>query len=120
MPTITNDRLRALLERELAGISARLPRHRDTSAPQPAGSDFLDVAQSVGHREMESLGVSRLIERARRLRLALERVEGGDYGVCTQCGAVIPPRRLLAVVDATTCVPCQERLERTGAVDVEA
>jgi DnaK suppressor protein len=46
---------------------------------------------------------------------ALTRVTNGEYGVCSECGASIPPKRLLAVPDATTCVACQDRLERVGA-----
>jgi DnaK suppressor protein len=115
MKTATTGRVRHLLQRELAGIAARLPTRAGTSEPQVAGSDLFDAAQSVEHQELESLGVSRLIERARRLRLALERVEDGHYGVCAECASPIPPRRLLAVPDAATCVECQERLERVGA-----
>jgi len=120
MKTATTGRVRHLLETELAGIAARLPARAGTPEPQLPGSDLFDAAQSVEHQELESLGISRLIERARRLRLALERVEDGDYGVCSECGTPIPSRRLLAVPDATTCVGCQERLEHAGAVEVEA
>jgi phage/conjugal plasmid C-4 type zinc finger TraR family protein len=55
------------------------------------------------------------MERARRLRTALTRISEGEYGLCSECGAAIPSRRLLAVPDATTCVACQSRLERVGA-----
>jgi DnaK suppressor protein len=111
MTTATNVRLRRLLEAELAGVAARLPRGAGTPETRPTGADFLDVAQGVEHQELATLSASRLFERARRLRLALERVDDGDYGVCSECGAPIPARRLLAVPDATTCVECQERLE---------
>jgi DnaK suppressor protein len=57
------------------------------------------------------------MERARRLSVALTRVSEGEYGLCAECGAVIPPKRLLAVPDATTCVACQARLERLAASD---
>jgi DnaK suppressor protein len=112
MTTATNGQMRHLLEAELARIAERLPTRAETSEPQPAGSDFFDVAQSAEHRELASLGISRLVARARRLRLALERMEDGDYGVCAECRTPIPAARLLAVPDATTCVACQERLER--------
>src|SRR5437762_192102 len=39
---------------------------------------------------------------------------GRRIGVCSECEAAIPPKRLLAVPDATTCVSCQERLEHIG------
>ena len=45
---------------------------------------------------------------------ALTRLQSGEYGVCAECGTSIPPQRLLAVPDATTCVTCQGRLERVG------
>ena len=118
MSVATNGRLRRLLEAELAGIAARLPSRTEPAEPELAGADFLDVAQSVERNELASLSASRLAERARRLRLALERVEDGDYGTCAHCGEPIPARRLLAVPDTSTCVGCQERLERTADVEV--
>jgi len=117
MTTETSGRLRNRLQVELAAIAARLPTRDETLDPGLAGSDFLDVAQSVERQELASLGVSRLANRARRLRLALERVDDGDYGLCTECGEPIPARRLLAVPDATTCVACQARLERDGLLE---
>jgi len=77
-----------------------------------AGGDFLDLAQSLEHQELARLSASRLTERAKRLEIALSRISEGEYGVCSECGTSIPPQRLRAVPDATTCVACQARLER--------
>ena len=106
------DRTKRRLEDELAGITRRLRRGIEVPAADAVGSDFLDAAQAVEHQEQAGLSVSRLIERAHRLRLALARVSDGEYGLCTECGAAIPPRRLQAIPDAATCVDCQARLER--------
>jgi DnaK suppressor protein len=62
-------------------------------------------------QERARLSATRLAERARRLREALARASEGEYGLCSECGEAIPPRRLLAVPDATTCVACQSKLE---------
>jgi len=35
-----------------------------------------------------------------------------DLAQSVECGTSIPPKRHLAVPDATTCVACQERLEQ--------
>jgi|SRR6266852_5839630 len=110
-----NDRVRRLLRAELDGISARLHREAEVPIGGVDGGNFLDVAQGVEHQERERLIASRLMEQARRLRVALTRVSTGEYGVCSECGASIPPKRLLAVPDATTCVACQDRLERADA-----
>jgi len=110
-----NDRTRLLLTAELNGIAARL--HSEAEVPQAGvvSGDFLDVAQGVEHQELARLSASRLMERARRLRIALTRVSDGEYGLCSECGVAIPPKRLLAVLDATTCVACQSQLERVRA-----
>ena len=103
-----------LLETHLDVVLARLQNEAEVPKAETAGSDFLDVAQGVELQELARLTASRMAERAKRLRIALARVADGEYGVCSECGADIAPKRLLAVPDATTCVACQERLERAS------
>lgn len=43
---------------------------------------------------------------------ALERLDGGEYGTCEECGEKISRKRLDAVPWARYCVPCQERIEQ--------
>jgi len=100
-----------LLETHLDVVLARLQSEAEVPKAEAASSDFLDVAQGVELQELARLMASRMAERAKRLRIALTRVADGEYGVCSECGAAIPPKRLLAVPDATTCVACQGRLE---------
>lgn len=104
-----------LLETELGAIAERLQSGSSDLKAAPTGGDFLDVAQDLEHQELARLNASRLTERARRLRIALSRVVAGEYGVCAECGTSISPTRLRAIPDATTCVTCQERLERGDA-----
>lgn len=111
----THDRIKRRLNAELDGISVRLHRDARAAIADANGGNFLDVAQGIERQEQEQLIASRLMEQARRLRVALARVNEGEYGVCSGCRAPIPPKRLVAVPDATTCVACQDRLEHTGA-----
>ena len=92
-------------------VVARLQHEATVPTADAASSNFVDPAQSVEHQELARLAATRLAERARRLHIALTRVADGEYGVCSECGTSIPPRRLLAIPDGTTCVACQERLE---------
>jgi DnaK suppressor protein len=96
-------------------VVARLQNEAAVPTDDAASSDFLDAAQSVEHQELARLTATRLAERAKRLQIALTRMADGEYGVCSECGTSIPPRRLLAVPDATTCVACQEQLEQVGS-----
>lgn len=43
---------------------------------------------------------------------ALERIEGGSYAVCTNCGVTIGERRLHAVPWTPFCIDCQELQEK--------
>ncbi|MBI2734493.1 MAG: TraR/DksA family transcriptional regulator [Aquabacterium sp.] len=42
---------------------------------------------------------------------ALERIESGDYGQCTECGDPIGLARLEVLPEAHVCVGCQDMLE---------
>ena len=43
---------------------------------------------------------------------ALNRIEGGTYGTCVNCGAQIAPERLEAMPWATLCIDCKRKEER--------
>jgi DnaK suppressor protein len=54
------------------------------------------------------------VERVNRLSAALDRLRDGDYGICVECEEPISPARLRALPEVTTCVRCQDRIERMG------
>src|SRR5712692_11512675 len=75
-------------------------------------ADEVDVIRLNEDREMSFATRSLLVERANKLAEALERLRGGEYGFCEECGEPIAPARLRAMPEVTTCVRCQDRLER--------
>jgi DnaK suppressor protein len=46
----------------------------------------------------------------RQIQEALDRLQGGEYGICLSCEERIPAKRLQAVPWAKYCVKCQERI----------
>lgn len=74
-------------------------------------TDLVDRAQAGEQRELGHLTATRLVDRARRLRVALARVERGEYGLCEECGQRIGFQRLAALPDVVTCLACQQRRE---------
>ena len=46
------------------------------------------------------------------IEAALQRIEDGTYGTCTNCGKQIAPERLEARPWATLCIDCQRERER--------
>ncbi|HEX7213768.1 MAG TPA: TraR/DksA C4-type zinc finger protein [Methylomirabilota bacterium] len=115
------DEIKKHLERELSHTMQRI-RHmggvmtyEDLGAGRVANTtpaDEVDVIRLNEDREMSFATRSLLVERANKLAEALDRLRGGEYGVCEECGEAIAPARLRAMPEVTTCVRCQDRLER--------
>ena len=115
------DEIKKRLERELSHTMQRI-RHmggmmtfeelRGGAGDSSALADEVDVIRLNEDREMSFATRSLLVERANKLAEALERLRGGEYGVCEECGETIAPARLRAMPEVTTCVRCQDRLER--------
>lgn len=115
------DEARDKIERELESINERLrqlggavvikefPGGPPNTSPLP---DLLEKVQVHADREVRLATRSLLVDRANRLVEALERVREDKYGICEQCGEGISPARLKVMPEATTCVRCQDGLER--------
>jgi len=56
------------------------------------------------------------------VRAAVDRLGGGDFGICEQCGLDIPAKRLDALPWARRCVSCQQKFEAneiSGHAEIE-
>ena len=116
------DEIRKRLEMELSHTVDRIRRmgggvvfedFPGAAADNTPLADEVDVIRLNEDREMSFATRSLLVERANKLAEALERLRGGEYGVCQECGETIAPARLRAMPEVTTCVRCQDRLERS-------
>ncbi len=109
---------------DTAEIRAQLVRRRDEIM-----SIFNQVAKHVTHRdepldrdsgeralELENLDALFAIDRETRHELrqindALERIEIGQYGFCSGCGAAIDKARLAVLLYTDTCIRCAQQAE---------
>ena len=126
------DAIRKRLEQELRGATARLRQMGGADALdelRPTGdtgfADEVDIIQANEWREIGFATRELLVDRVNALSSALDRLESGDYGTCTEFGETIAPARLRVMPEVETCVRCQDRIERYGrqleeAVEVEA
>jgi len=109
----TAEEIRRRLESELARIMGRLGRTGEIEPsargvpPAAAPGDSADE-----EREMGFATRSLLVGKAKKMLNALERLRSGEYGICQECGESIAPRRLEVIPEASTCVRCQDRLDR--------
>lgn len=77
------------------GEISSLPQH-----PADLGSEAFEQDKDLGLAERAGTEIGE-IDRA------LERLQGGAYGICESCGRAIPRERLHALPSASRCTACQ-------------
>jgi RNA polymerase-binding transcription factor DksA len=114
---------RKRLEQELKKAVGRLRQlEGSVEVEEPQGvlgdnSPFADEVDEIQASERREIGFATrelLVERINKLVAAIDRLDEGEYGQCVECGEAIAPARLRAMPEVSTCVRCQDRLERYG------
>lgn len=78
---------------------------------EPLSSDWSEQALERENDEvLEALGNSSQNE-LRQIKLALKRIENGDYSSCISCTEAIPIKRLELVPHTIHCTSCAQELE---------
>ena len=75
-------------------------------------SDMIDQVQYAAERDMAVRRIDLDFDRLRNIRLALERVKDGSYGICIRCDEEIGSKRLKALPWVSRCVRCQDLEDR--------
>jgi len=96
----------------------RILRSRDLTIETFA--DPLDEIQQAAELELAIETADRTSAKLAEIRLALDRLADGTYGICADCDEDIAPNRLRAVPWASRCIRCQEAFEaQSETSDVE-
>ena len=86
------------LTTRLDRITANLRRGLETDSKERAKQlDDSQVIDALGNEAREELD---------KISLALRRMESGQYGLCTSCGAAINTKRIEAYPYASECIDC--------------
>jgi DnaK suppressor protein len=78
----------------------------DSELRKPLSADSEERATDLENQDaLEAIESSEMHE-IHQIQEALKRISKGTYGICTQCGADIDPKRLQALPTATRCISC--------------
>ncbi|MDH3298023.1 MAG: TraR/DksA family transcriptional regulator [Gemmatimonadota bacterium] len=101
--------LRATLAAELT----RLEQSMNTTAEglKPVELDQTAVGRLSRMDELQNQAMTRNLHERQEMKLAgltqaLNRIEDGTYGTCTECGGEIPLARLEVFPETATCMEC--------------
>ena len=98
---------KAELVARLERITANLRRGYDPDSKERAKElEDSEVVDALGNEARVELG---------KISAALQRMDAGEYGICTECGAVIDQGRLDAHLYARKCIECARYEEHRKA-----
>lgn len=72
-------------------------------------SDRGDLGREIHTRQLDETVSGQLDSRLENVERALQKIEGGSYGICDDTGQEIPKGRLEAMPEAVTTVEAQQR-----------
>ena len=104
-PQERTQQLHNLLNHERNVARARVQEYRAAQEGEalPPPSDELDTAHALADVETRASLIERAEERLRAMDCALNLLEPGRYGICTECGDEIPLERIKALPFAAYC-----------------
>ena len=101
----THENIAKALRVRLSELTGRVAEI-DSELRKPLSADSEEQATDLENQDaLEGIENSE-IQEIRQIEEALKRIAEGTYGVCTQCGADIDPKRLKALPIATRCISC--------------
>ena len=121
MSALDTDRLKQTLLQERERVQAALDNIHDDhpgTISDETGEDAVydnhlaDTATETYDRELDYTLGENAEHVLGEIDSALERIEQGTYGTCTNCSKPIPEERLEARPWATLCIGCQRERER--------
>lgn len=104
--------IRKELEEMRADLDMQIEEEKENVRAESANPDRTELAHSYDFGQRKSALLDRLEGQRNQVDQALQRLDDGTYGQCTNCGQQIAPGRLKAMPQASLCIECQERMER--------
>jgi DnaK suppressor protein len=88
-------------------------QHGDESFAVQAGEvpDAGDTSVALEVNDLRNAEIARDVAELAGIRIALARMDSGEYGICSTCGVDIPLARLVASPTAERCIRCQTLYE---------
>jgi RNA polymerase-binding protein DksA len=104
------DTIRNRLHKESKVLDTRIKVEKERASPNSlANPDRSDLANDYAYRARRLSMLEQLEDQLEEIKKAIQRMENGTYGQCTNCGEPILPERLDALPSAPLCINCQRR-----------
>ena len=106
--------LRSMLEAEKIRLESLLSHGEADTKPVTLDQQSVGRVSRIDAIQQQQMAIASKAQASRllqRIELALQRIDDGEYGYCSQCGESIRFARLQAQPDASMCLACQSKTE---------
>jgi DnaK suppressor protein len=104
--------LENLREQVLSNVRLAIKEGREEGAIESGEvQDVAEVSEADAQSDLEFTWLQMQGATLDRIAEALERLDDGRYGICTDCDGTIPADRLRALPFATRCLECEREHE---------
>ena len=93
-------------------IAVLLGEHEGNGRAEGYPADPADAGSNLSETDRSQAVLEAARNQRRRVVEALDRIAGGGYGTCVDCGDHVPEGRLEARPEAARCVRCQSKRDR--------
>jgi DnaK suppressor protein len=107
------DKIKEQLEARQMELSKDLENLSHEEITDKQVMDSGDEALSLSMEKLQSSLEKTELDELHLIDQALERLEKGEYGVCTDCSEIIAQNRLKYYPYAARCIVCQEAFENS-------
>lgn len=80
-------------------------------------ADEIDVAANDSNAALAKRLLERQQSYVKRIDIALQKIDDGEYGECEGCGDLISEKRLMARPIAVLCILCKEKQEKLEKIE---
>jgi len=65
---------------------------------------------AINNKSVMEASLRNKISKRNKLKLALSKIDGEGFGICTSCKKNINPARLMYMPESTRCIRCADRI----------
>lgn len=106
--------IKEMLHKRKQELEDELSQLREEKFSDDQIQDVGDQALSSTMESLKSSFQDTRLEEYKRIVKALDMIDHGTYGICSDCEKPISEKRLQSFPNATRCIACQEAQEEGG------
>jgi RNA polymerase-binding transcription factor len=101
-------KIHELLKSEIAKTGEQISRYEDLARPISPDNAIGRVSRmdAINNKSIVDAALRKAKERLVGLKLGLDKLESGDFGICRKCKNNIPIERILLTPQSSFCVNC--------------